>query len=1234
MLENKNERMDVESISMLAELLRKTGDKVLQGDKTLLLNETLLKSLNDSFKFLAEEQDSDASFQVTKTNNSKESIFHDIQFLHDFIQKVLHISVARDTTRSVRNFILDINKFKSLQSLELTKIPVRNVTGIEQVRTQLQCVVCVQGLLQLQDLLVNCGADHSAADVWEELVEVVFTYNALGAIDNSFMYTPALQTIDLSHNRLKNFCVEDSLPNLKYLNLNFNLLQSVPSFGKEGACKLKTLLLRNNYLTDLSDLFKLKQLVELDLSCNSLTDHSTLVPVRKLPLLCWLNLAGNPLSFHIKHRSHTVHHLHVNASRCKFVLDGRALSWKERKSVRHHGIEVMDYSEEELLLSTESVASFPEEEYSTPVVQIQSKKSSRSRRQRSQVKEAVISESLKEQEVIPNNPSTADDQQHLQVKRDIEQLRQRFGEEHWLSEHGAAHLQAVLGLPRISPPSLVETLACHFKTQIPIQSENTSTSQEDLQNSLTSQLRNEIKNELSNIDSDNLAVDEQHQKLDSSEEWEQGESEQDQINYSQSEEEDVDESKLFTVRNTNASSQLLLLAVSASNLQERDVKSGRVLQKWSLASLQSCELLSDSQSTVRLTFNVMRRDRRSRMYLAEPSEAKELVHVLGDVLASRTLSDMNQVAYRCMKCSSQFSHEEDVQHASRGSTILCPSCGSSIVCMMEEVPLPSRIMPGTVSVGGLATSSAVTAAPAGPSLSSSQSSIGSKDNCPVEAPGSTRDCCLQVAAVVHQADAPSVSPSCPSPPRASPMASAPALTRSAVSLEESCSAISTRRCDSDIEVISNPSQSSIEVLDGGSRTPGRKCSSEERQTAVVCVDVNIRAVSSPVIASVGLTESSSSGSFTDSICTTYETQKNVTNGSGAEDPPAFRLQNGVETSKMSMEKPAVEMEDDSLYGTEPIPSLQEMFEGLLEKVDKELAISDGLKSITSVVDNSIQYSYSDFQQVDHRLRLYFLQELLESDEELLLAEILKTGNSSPFPGLTVFSSTRVWVLQIIGTEGDNPETWLQENTKFPLLSVNAIFPLLWEQGIGVECKELDWHILMLLQDSQRTHNFLRAAESALPTSCGIIHESACYQHQFMDKVANFRDSTSQLQLVSIFDSFDIKGEKDSAVKHGVVVVRTADIFVTESNLSWLFPHSLDNSIIKAVAAQQISDLMEVVTDECQIGLHFVDETKHKEEVWSLVFQTPTCAQAVVMAVRTPWEQLFSVPLQVTEGSLH
>ncbi len=58
---------------------------------------------------------------------------------------------------------------------------------------------------------------------------------------------------------------------------------------------------------------------------------------------------------------------------------------------------------------------------------------------------------------------------------------------------------------------------------------------------------------------------------------------------------------------------------------------------------------------------------------------------------------------------------------------------------------------------------------------------------------------------------------------------------------------------------------------------------------------------------------------------------------------------------------------------------------------------------------------------------------------------------------------------------DNPETWLQENMKFPLSSVNAIFPLLWEQGFGVECKEHDWHILMLLQDSQRTQNFLQAA---------------------------------------------------------------------------------------------------------------------------------------------------------------
>lgn len=54
-----------------------------------------------------------------------------------------------------------------------------------------------------------------------------------------------------------------------------------------------------------------------------------------------------------------------------------------------------------------------------------------------------------------------------------------------------------------------------------------------------------------------------------------------------------------------------------------------------------------------------------------------------------------------------------------------------------------------------------------------------------------------------------------------------------------------------------------------------------------------------------------------------------------------------------------------------------------------------------------------------------------------------------------------------------------------------------------------------------------------------------------------------------------------------------------------------------------------IHDDCSLALSFLDEVAGVEEVWTLQFVSAGAAEAVIKAIQPPWEELFSVPLQIT-----
>jgi hypothetical protein len=62
------------------------------------------------------------------------------------------------------------------------------------------------------------------------------------------------------------------------------------------------------------------------------------------------------------------------------------------------------------------------------------------------------------------------------------------------------------------------------------------------------------------------------------------------------------------------------------------------------------------------------------------------------------------------------------------------------------------------------------------------------------------------------------------------------------------------------------------------------------------------------------------------------------------------------------------------------------------------------------------------------------------------------------------------------------------------------------------------------------------------------------------------------------------------------------------------------------------DLQEM-EDHCQLTLYFLDEAAGSGESWTLKLSTDSTLKSIVSAIRIPWEELFSIPLQVVNKNI-
>ncbi|XP_063216665.1 serine/threonine-protein kinase 11-interacting protein isoform X2 [Bacillus rossius redtenbacheri] len=1216
--------MDMSDIWKLARLLRQNGDKVLNEGSKFSLTASLLRKLNDAFLIIVDREELCSAFQVVSVSHEQDELFHNLHFLHDFVQKVLALKVDRDYPARAplsRSCALNVAKFKSLRYLEIRKVPVHSVTGLQELRPQLHAIVCVQCVHRLEELLSRCGGDQSGDSAWDELREAVFSYNSLTSLDSSLSLAPWLQVLDLSHNNLRTGEGLELLPCLRYLNLGYNCLVSVPVLSEEACTKLQTLILKNNFIESAAGLAGLDSLAELDLSCNMVARYDSLRALRGTPALATLCLDGNPLCFCADYRARVAETLHHNTAFNQFVLDGMPLSKLERLRLGSavNGEEVVAPSR-----PPESTEGAQPTTVASGLAKVQrGKKASRMR-------VAVISEQLGAEERKAAREASPSSHlelstEHLEVKKQVEMLRERFGEDDWLHHLGGSRLQDVLGIERAALPDLGRALrgclgAGDDGMQVETETGLNSPGQAPVVGHLVSDDHVVAASEGAVPESptpEESALERFQPKEPSLETAVPKEPQVAPLQESQEEEpveeadDDLADVKLYLVQKHRPGVDILdelFLVVTDSHVKERDSVSGKTKERWTMETLLSCTKTSNDPVTVQLTFDTVRRDRQERLYIMDEEDAEQLMRALSEILDSRSLTAMNQVAFRCFKCQSQFAQELGPKVTAQPESVMCPTCGSSVVIIMDEVPLPSNV-------------SAAREEP--PKAAEPTNGVSTMTKCPSECsigPESDGADTLRVTAVVHSSSSPV---DCARP--STTLRSASSLNQSPERSQDGAAATAARHCDSDIEIISNPSQSSIEVLDDSGRvrgsTPARKSSSEEK-TSMAAV---------PQLSSVKgmiMTESSSSGSLADSVCTTYENPPGASVGDSSSPAPRMADGDGSAKAPNGSESP-----DDTLKHGEgkrgPPRSVPEVgvtytsvLEDLMQSVTSRIPAGPGETTARSAASEGIRYSYDDFSDVDHRARM------------------VRHHSNAPYMGLLVFSTSKIYVLQITGPESDEPQDWLMLEDSWPASGLRAVSLLPSEQGVSLEFSNPGGagaaSYLAVLQYCAHTTQFYEFLSGlSLPDDYKVCLGGTSDRHilliqQLTLTMPTDEDSDLALQHLVIFSRCIVRrgSEEVKALRVGVFVLTGTALLVTEEGVDWLFPGS--SASPQPGDTQSMSSLVELEMEGLCLTLHFLEESTQCSESWVIAVDSREMVDTLASSVMSLWEDLFSVPLQVVD----
>ncbi|XP_053673404.1 LOW QUALITY PROTEIN: uncharacterized protein LOC128723667, partial [Anopheles nili] len=782
------------------------------------------------------------------------------------------------------------------------------------------------------------------------------------------------------------------------------------------------------------------------------------------------------------------------------------------------------------------------------------------------------------------------------------------------------------------------------------------------------------------------------------------------------EESEAEENEILYHVSTHDGGTDFSIVVSDKSIKEKDVI-GKTKTRWGIKTLEACERSTSSRIT--LTFDTMKRDKRERVYEMDAHDCQLLENRLRDILSQRPLSEMNQRLYKCVVCNAKFSREVNTKRIFED--LQCPECYGGYCIEIREQQLEKD----TKSV--IAGSSEI-------SKAFVQSVLASNSNVESAVPGTSGTNILEPATIQHSASKNSiVHPDAWKSPVKSNLKSTESFNDSSSvsrisqpgsscdsnqSVAGSTNSERDRDTDllgneSDIEVLSNPSQSSIEVLDRGYH-PSRKASEERRvsshenindgsekfmgQEAVTSLNVGQEALDDHkganldgnldetmkhsfvasskeststkedllvtkgtsvskyhtshankkmFLTNVNLTESSSSGSVTDSVCTAYESSQGMTSDVSISKQTAKELEVTTIEQASSHElhpedyKELVENVPAGVVCTGKADGsvLTSVLGGLFQSTNMLMAKNPKGKSDENSMNKfyePIRYNFNDFANVDHRLKLYLYQTLFEDTHESLkwlVSCIVFDDNHadewpSGFDGLFIMSTTKFYVMKKVAAENDDPSTWLKKYIAGTIERVGIAQSLPWKIGIKFIISAIGG-VHIILQDILRTDKLmLFFNENPLPHYCTLDYQSSDLLNGKLKKVTK----GEQVKIVMIINFCDV------LLNDELESVQLSTLLVTENKLmlapdiKWLNESSAYP--IEPKFSQLMTNIVELEdVNELSCRLNFMDEQEDKYETWRLDFATTTAKESTVGTICHLWENIFGVPLVNEKASV-
>lgn len=134
--------------------------------------------------------------------------------------------------------------------------------------------------------------------------------------------------------------------------------------------------------------------------------------------------------------------------------------------------------------------------------------------------------------------------------------------------------------------------------------------------------------------------------------------------------------------------------------------------------------------------------------------------------------------------------------------------------------------------------------------------------------------------------------------------------------------------------------------------------------------------------------------------------------------------------------------------------------------------------------DEFRFSYTHFDNVDHRLKLFLYQNIFDDDNEhlkwLVKGRIFNDSASATNadgadghlqPALFIMSTTKWYILHIVADESDDIGKWLKRQLFGTIDRVEMVRVLPWKIGVSFSLKFVG-NIHFLLQDIMRTDSLL------------------------------------------------------------------------------------------------------------------------------------------------------------------